>query len=128
MSYQDLATRTLVSGIQRIADQTGRHIRQDVDSEIVELLGKYGNLPAIHDYVSYFGHAGLVATIRNVWHRRFEQGLKLIYEPKSQTRVLCAFGSVVDRVYILDSVKLRDLEQWCLKHSLNQDSPGSTDP
>jgi len=121
-------TTELVNSIQRIAEQTGRDLRLEEAGVIVALLDQYGNLPWIRDYLSYFGAGDLVATVRNVWHRRFEQGLKLIFEPKSQTRVLCAFGSIVDLVHTLDHTALLCLENWCLNSPLNRKLLHSPDP
>lgn len=118
MPAQSVRTE-LVNGVQRIAEQTGRDIRLEVESVIVALLEQYGDAPAIRDYFASFGPGDLVAAVRDVWHRRFAQGLQLIYEPHAQTRVLCAFGSVVDLVYVLDQTALQKLEHWCLNHAVN---------
>jgi len=126
MPHQFITLR-LQEGIRKIARQTSADIRLEADRVLSDLSKQYGELPAIKDYSSYFGWSRLRATVADVWDRRFEQGLKLIYEPKSQTRVLCAFGSVVDCVYMLDQEALDRLENWCLNHRLNN-STASSDP
>lgn len=114
-------TESLEEGIRRLADQTSNDIRAEVDQVLAALAEEYEDLPAVREYVEHFGWSDLRRMIADIWHRRFEQGLKLIYESKTQTRVLCGFGSVVDKVYALDRCSLKVLEEWC--HEQNSAQP-----
>jgi ADP-dependent phosphofructokinase/glucokinase len=124
---QQYSPTELVNGIQQLAEQTRKDISREENGIIVTLQDKYRDLPALLDYFNFFGPGDLVDIVTRVWHRRFEQGLKLIYEPKSQVRVLCAFGSIADLVHTLDQSALDNLESWCLSHPLNLAHSGSGD-
>jgi hypothetical protein len=118
----------LIQGLQHLAEQAGRRIRLENESVIVTLLEEYGSLPDINEYLQTFGFATLSTLIKDVWHRRFQQSLRLVHDLKTQTRVLCAFGGLLDRLYSLDQKSMDALEDWCLKHGLNATSQTAGNP
>lgn len=118
-----------ISGIQSLAERSDRIVRLEQSGVFADLIDYYGDRPAMAAYLGnpQLGTVDLHAAIKRDWHPRFQRGLELIYEPKLQTRVLCAFGAVVDRVYHLEQPQVNSLETWAEQHKLNGQSGGATE-
>jgi ADP-dependent phosphofructokinase/glucokinase len=119
----------LITGIRQIAERTGEDLRAAEREVLDELLTSLESIQGLDSYtVNVLKFSGLKSIIANTWHRRFMQVLNLLDSPMRQTRVLCAFGYVVDRVYMLDSETMDTLDKWCCRHAQNRNGNASSTP